>query len=314
MKAKAITSTFPSDLHHSLFAVLSEANRWILDKEDVTEKTLATLLAGGHLLIEDHPGMGKTLLVKVFSTLLGLDFQRIQFTNDLLPADITGTSVFNTQSQNFEFIEGPLFGQLILADEINRGTPKTQSACLQAMEEYKITVDRKTYTLKTPFFVFATQNPRDSAGTFPLPDSQLDRFLMCLQLGPPSRNAEKEILLGKNRHHDLSELSPLLDSETLIQAMDAVAKIHVSEAAIDYLQDLIEKSRQLSVGLSPRGGRDFLAGAKALAFLKQRDFVIPEDFQTLGVDVMGHRLSHKGARTTTGRDLAREILQSVPTS
>lgn len=289
------------------------ANEVIVDQESEIKLSLVCLLAGGHLLIEDRPGMGKTTLVKLISKLLGLQESRIQFTNDLLPADILGASIFNKESQSFQFYKGPIFSNFVLADEINRATPKTQSACLQAMEEGEIHIDGENYLLPKPFFLVATQNPLENVGTFPLPESQLDRFLMRLQLGFPSRHAEKSILLGKDRNQWIQELQSLFNPTEVLAMMESVDAIKVSSTALDYLQDIVEKSRSLAWGLSPRAARNFNQAAKANAFVEGRNFVIPEDYQAVGIAVMNHRLrSLEGKASTSSRQLAEEILNSVP--
>jgi MoxR-like ATPase len=257
--------------------------------------------------------MGKTSLVKTISKLLGLEEQRIQFTNDLLPADILGTPIFNKNSQTFNFHKGPLFSNFVLADEINRATPKTQSACLQAMEEKQVTMDGHVYELPRPFFLIATQNPQENIGTFPLPESQLDRFLMRLELGFPSREAEKGILRGRDRNLWIKELKPVMTPQDLIEMIEQIDEVTVSDSSLDYLQDIVEKSRTLSWGLSPRGARDFNKAAKAHAFIEGRNFVIPEDYQAVGVAVMNHRLrSHEDLGEKSTHQLAQEIIHSVP--
>lgn len=293
--------------------LLEQINQVIVDKQQTVKLCVTGLLAGGHFLLEDRPGMGKTSLVKTISKLLGLEEQRIQFTNDLLPADILGTSIFNRDSQSFEFIKGPLFSNFVLADELNRATPKTQSACLQAMEERRVTMDGVLYELPDPFFLIATQNPQENVGTFPLPESQLDRFLMKLRLGFPSREAEKNILKGRDRNLWIEELKPLFNGEELKKIMEMVSQITVSDSALNYLQDIIEKSRTLSWGLSPRAARDFNQAAKAHALIDARPFVIPEDYQAVGVAVMNHRLkSHEEFGQKDPIQLSQEILASVP--
>lgn len=293
--------------------LLSKINEVIVDKEEVVKLCMTCLFAGGHFLLEDRPGMGKTSLVKTISKLLGLDNQRIQFTNDLLPADILGTPIFNKDTQSFEFHKGPLFSNFVLADELNRATPKTQSACLQAMEEYRVAMDGTTYDLPKPFFLIATQNPSENIGTFPLPESQLDRFLMKLHLGFPSREAEKNILKGRDRNDWIRDLEPVMTPQEVLEIIDSVDSITVADTALDYLQDIVEKSRTLSWGLSPRGARDFNKAAKAYAFMEGRSFVIPEDYQAVGVAVMNHRLrSHDDYGQKSPVELAQEIIHSVP--
>lgn len=293
--------------------LLDKINEVIVDKEQTVKLCVTCLFAGGHFLIEDRPGMGKTSLVKTISKLLGLKEQRIQFTNDLLPADLLGTSIFNKATQTFEFHKGPLFSNFVLADELNRATPKTQSACLQAMEENRVAMDGVTYELPKPFFLIATQNPQENVGTFPLPESQLDRFLMKLHLGFPSREAEKNILKGRDRNKWIQELDSLFTPQEVIEIIDSVEHITVSDHALSYLQDIVEKSRTLSWGLSPRAARAFNKAAQAYAFIEGRQFVIPEDYQAVGVAVMNHRLrSHEDFGNMDPENLAQEILSSVP--
>ncbi len=293
--------------------LLQKIGEVIVDKEETVKLCVTCLFAGGHFLLEDRPGMGKTSLVKTISKLLGLKEQRIQFTNDLLPADILGTSIFNKNSQTFEFHKGPLFSNFVLADELNRATPKTQSACLQAMEENRVSMDGKVYELPRPFFLIATQNPQENIGTFPLPESQLDRFLMKLTLGFPSREAEKGILKGRDRNVWIQELEPVMTPEEVVKIIAAVEEITVSDTALNYLQDIVEKSRTLSWGLSPRAARDFNKAAKAHAFITGRSFVIPEDYQKVGVAVMNHRLrSHEDFGDKGATQLAQEIIHAVP--
>ncbi len=304
----------PSEMNPKIEMLITKLNEVIVDKKQTIKLCVTCLFAGGHFLLEDRPGMGKTSLVKAISKLLGLSEQRIQFTNDLLPADILGTSIFNKDNQTFVFHRGPLFANFILADELNRATPKTQSACLQAMEEKRVSIDGKLYDLPSPFFLIATQNPQENIGTFPLPESQLDRFLMKLQLGFPSREAEKGILKGRDRNLWIQELESLFNPEELNQLIAATDQVTVSDTALDYLQDIIEKSRTLSWGLSPRAARDFNKAAKAYAFIEGRNFVIPEDYQAVGVAVMNHRLrTQDDFADKNPIELSQEILKSVPT-
>ena len=275
---------------------------------------VACLLARGHLLIEDIPGVGKTTLSQALARSLGLAFKRIQFTSDLLPADILGNSIFDRNEQRFVFHSGPLFSQLVLVDEINRATPKTQSALLEAMGERHISVDGTTHDLPDPFFVIATQNPQHQVGTFPLPESQLDRFLMRIELGVPDRASERAMLLGMDRREMLKDLTPVFSAEVLRDIQAAVRQVHASAALLDYLQDLLDASRQRhATGLSPRAGIDLLQAAKAWAFMHKHDMVLPEDIQAVGGAVMSHRLGHDIEQPgQSGRTLAQNLLQSVP--
>ncbi|CAM5322485.1 AAA family ATPase [Thauera mechernichensis] len=283
-------------LHHAN-RLLEAAGRIILGKDRELRLALACLVARGHLLIEDVPGVGKTTLAHVFARLTGLQFQRIQFTSDLLPADILGVSVFDRESSAFRFHPGPVFAQLILADEINRATPKTQSALLEAMEEGQVTADGGTFALPEPFFVIATQNPAHQIGTFPLPESQLDRFLLRIRLGYPDREAERALLMGEDRRGMLGRQAAVISPAALVELQQAAMRVHVSAALVDYLQAVLEASRghpELAGGLSPRAGLGLLAAARAWALIEGRDHVLPEDVQTLFPHVAGHRLHLAG--------------------
>ncbi len=304
-----------SHLHVLIDQFRLEASKVILDKDREIALTLACLLADGHLLIEDIPGVGKTTLVKTLSRLMNLETSRIQFTNDLLPADILGSSIYDPDRKGFVFHRGPIFAQMVLADELNRATPKTQSACLQAMEERKISIDGVTHTLPSPFFMIATQNPRQQIGTFSLPESQLDRFLMRLELGYPSREAEKQILLGNSRHELVDQLKPVFTPADLQQMQVAVRQVHLSESIVSYIQDLVGKSRERlsnGRGLSPRGALCMVHAAQAWAFLQKRQLVLPEDVQSVAIPVMCHRLNPaEDLSGETGLRLAEEIVASV---
>jgi MoxR-like ATPase len=302
-------------LHERLEAFRASANQVILDKENELEQTLCCLIANGHLLVEDIPGVGKTTLVKTVGRLLKLDTSRIQFTNDMLPADIVGSSIYDSDRKGFIFHRGPIFSQMVLADELNRATPKTQSACLQAMEERKITVDGITHSLPDPFFVVATQNPRQQIGTFPLPESQLDRFLMRIELGYPSRDAERKLLMGESRLALVEELAPVFEPLDLLDMQAAALRVHLSESIVDYIQDLVAKSRERSSvgrGLSPRGSLCLARASQAWAFMKRRQMVLPEDVQAIAIQVMSHRLNPVDDLSgETGTRLAEDILHSV---
>jgi len=273
--------------------LLEAANQIILGKSHKIRLALCCLLARGHLLIEDIPGVGKTTLAHTLAKLLGLQYQRIQFTSDILPADIIGASIFDPKNLTFTFLPGPLFNQLVLADEINRATPKAQSALLEAMEEQTISVEGKTYQLPEPFFVIATQNPSHQIGTFPLPESQLDRFLMRLELGYPNQESERLLLQGQNRRSLINSLPVKLPPEQLLIMQHKVSEVYASNAVLDYCQAIISYTRESSdyqYGLSPRAGLALLNAAKAWAFLDKRDAVIPEDIQAVLAAVAGHRL------------------------
>ncbi|HMU99895.1 MAG TPA: AAA family ATPase [Rhodocyclaceae bacterium] len=296
-------------------AVLAAASQVILGKEREIRLALACLLARGHLLIEDIPGVGKTTLAHALARLLGLEFSRIQFTSDLLPADITGVSLFDRDSGAFRFLPGPIFCQLVLADEINRATPKTQSALLEAMEERQVTAEGETRSLPAPFFVIATQNPAHQIGTFPLPESQLDRFLMRLELGYPDRAAEKALLAAGGRRETADRLLPLVTPTELVAFQDVVASVHVAPALIDYLQVLVEATRRDGAwrhGLSPRAGLALLAAARAWAWIDGRGLVLPDDLQAVLPAVACHRLrSAQGSGHAQPEDMAA-LIRAVP--
>ncbi|MBF0220473.1 MAG: AAA family ATPase [Gammaproteobacteria bacterium] len=265
----------------------------ILGKGEQVRMGVAALLARGHLLIEDIPGVGKTTLSHALSRALGLAFNRVQFTSDLLPADILGVTIYERQQEQFRFHPGPIFAQVVLADEINRASPKTQSALLEAMEEQQVTIEGVSHPLPQPFFVIATQNPGEQIGTYPLPESQLDRFLMVISLGYPDVSAERSLLHGDNRHDLLQQLQPQLNSSQLLTLQQQVQQVQVTEALIDYVIAIITFSRQSGaypVGLSPRAGLALLSAARAWALLDQRDYVRPDDIQTMLAAVAAHRL------------------------
>jgi MoxR-like ATPase len=287
----------------------------ILGKSEQISLALACLLARGHLLIEDLPGLGKTMLAQALSRVLGLSFSRIQFTSDLLPADIIGVSVFRQDSGEFEFQPGPLFAQLVLADEVNRATPKAQSALLEAMEEYQVSVDGHTRKLPTPFFVVATQNPGDQIGTFPLPESQLDRFLMRVEIGYPDEESERELLAGEDRREMLREIEAVANPEMLGTLQDIARQVPVTDALVGYVQALVRHTREsadIEIGLSPRGAQALVAAARAHAFVENHPGVFPDDVQAVFAAVAGHRL--KPAASTRFRspsELCQHVLDSV---
>ena len=293
--------------------ILDQLGTILLGKPHALRLALACLLAKGHLLIEDVPGVGKTTLAHALAVSLGLSFQRVQFTSDLLPADLLGVSIFDTARQSFHFHPGPVFAQVVLADELNRTTPRTQSALLEAMEERQITVDNRTYALPAPFFVIATQNPAQQIGTFALPESQLDRFLMRISIGLPDPAAERELLSGKSRREILADLPPCCNPEGLSHLQSSVAEVHVGDSALDYLQALLAASRQhpdIVQGLSPRCGIGLLAAAKAWALIAGRDHVRPEDVQTILPAIAGHRLYARNG-TIESAVLVRQLIESV---
>lgn len=287
----------------------------ILGKDEQITLALACLLARGHLLIEDLPGLGKTMLAQGLARVLGLSFQRIQFTSDLLPADIVGVSVFRQDRGEFEFQAGPVFSQLILADEVNRATPKAQSALLEAMEEHQVSVDGTTRELPDPFFVVATQNPGDQIGTFPLPESQLDRFLMRVQLGYPNEESERELLAGEDRRLMLKGTEAATNPEMLIALQHSVSRVHVSNALIDYIQALVRYTREsadIEIGLSPRGAQALVAAARALAFVEDHSGAYPDDVQAVFAAIAGHRLKPAGStRFRSPAELCQHVLDSV---
>lgn len=297
-------------------AVLAALERIILGKPGQIRLCIACLLARGHLLIEDVPGVGKTTLAHALAHLLGLSWQRVQFTSDLLPADIIGVSIFDRAKQQFHFRPGPIFTQLLLADEVNRASPRTQSALLEAMEERQVSVDASTHPLPEPFFVVATQNPHEQLGTFPLPESQLDRFLMRVTLGYPDAAHERELLRSGSRRDLLASLSPVLDAGQVLRLQAAVRSVWLSDALLDYAQALIARTRErgdLRLGLSPRAGQGLLQAAQAWAFITGRDAVMPEDVQAVLPAVVAHRLERREAAAgASGESLAAELLRSVP--
>jgi len=300
-------------LRQALREAQDQVNALVLGKVPEVRLAFVALLSGGHLLIEDLPGLGKTTLAHALASSLGLSFQRVQFTSDLLPADVLGVSVYEAGSRQFQFHPGPVFTHVLLADEINRAPPRTQSALLEAMAEQQVTLDGQTHPLPDPFFVIATQNPVDLSGTFPLPDSQLDRFLLRLAMGYPSAQAERELLRGSDRRDLIARAMPKLDDTQVRALREAVGQVHASDALIDYVQALLTRSRQhagVRVGLSPRAGLALLRAARAHALLLGRGHVVPEDVQTLFVAVAGHRLVAE-AESSSGPALARAILQTV---
>ena len=303
-------------MSHPIEQVVRQVGQVILGKQHQIRLALACLLARGHLLIEDQPGVGKTTLAHALATSLGLEFQRIQFTSDLLPADVLGVSIYDRDTGLFKFHPGPIFHQLILADEINRATPKTQSALLEAMEERQVTIEGETRKLPQPFFVVATQNPSNQIGTFPLPESQMDRFLMRIELGYPDRAAERELLQGSDRRDMIAALSACIAPEELPMMQRQAREVHASAALLDYLQALVNHSRQApryAAGLSPRAGLGLLGAARAWAMLEGRHQVLPEDVQAILPAVAGHRLSAADSATSAaGAALAAELIKEVP--
>ena len=303
----------PDALLQALKAAQQQVNSLVLGKTQEVRLAFVALLSGGHLLIEDLPGLGKTTLAHALAATLGLGFQRVQFTSDLLPADVLGVSVYDAQSRQFQFHPGPVFTHVLLADEINRAPPRTQSALLEAMAEQQVTLDGMTRPLPDPFFVIATQNPVDLSGTYPLPDSQLDRFLLRLTLGYPNPQAERALLAGTDRRELIAQAQPLLSSADVLALRSAVNEVHASDALLDYVQALMTRSRLqagVRVGLSPRAGIALLRASRAYALLLGRTHVLPEDVQALFGPVASHRLVPE-AEASTAQALAKSILHAV---
>ncbi len=286
----------------------------IVGKQAQVEDCIACLLAGGHLLIEDVPGVGKTTLAHALAVSLGLQFSRVQFTADLMPSDLIGVSIFERSTESFVFHPGPVFTQVLLADEINRAGPKTQSALLEAMEEQQVSVDNLTRPLPRPFFVIATQNPSDQLGTYPLPESQLDRFLMCITLGYPDRASERALLAGEDRRHLAQRLGPVMGPAELLDAQAQVLRVHASDALLDYLQALIAATRSgqwFVEGLSPRAGIAILRAARARALLAQRDYVAPDDIQAILPQTAAHRLQPLASAGRGRVEQVRAMVEAV---
>jgi len=318
MQRSTTLENVPTD-RNAQHAVVEQAHKSlgkiILGKDDQISLALACLLARGHLLIEDLPGLGKTMLAQALARVLGLSFRRIQFTSDLLPADIIGVSVFRQESGEFEFQPGPVFSQLILADEVNRATPKAQSALLEAMEEQQVSVDGNTRDLPSPFFVVATQNPGDQIGTFPLPESQLDRFLMRVEIGYPNEESERELIVGEDRRSMLKDIEPVTGPETLVLLQQSVHAIPVTDALVSYVQALVRHTREsaeIEIGLSPRGAQALVAAARAYAFVAKHSGVYPDDVQAVFAAIAGHRLKPAGStRFRSPAELCQHVLDSV---
>lgn len=311
------TTTTTSALH----AAIRQVNQLVLGKPETIDLVFCSLLAGGHVLLEDLPGLGKTTLANAISATLGLDFGRIQFTSDLLPADVIGISIYSQQSEQFKFQQGPIFNQIVLADEINRAPPRTQSAFLEAMAENHVTVDGKHRPLPQPFFVIATQNPVDLAGTWPLPDSQLDRFLLKLSLGYPEASAERQLLEEPDRQLLLQQARPQITAEQLHSLIQISTDTHCSAPVLDYVQRLLQSSRHhagISVGLSPRAGLALLRVARAHAVLKGRDHVLPDDIKHVFVALAAHRIrlqeTDQQGNLETAAKMAQNLLDSTAVS
>lgn len=301
---------------HTVFKKITEqVGQVIYGKQEQVQLALCCLFAQGHLLIEDIPGIGKTTLVKVLAETLGLDFHRIQCTSDMLPGDILGVSVFEQKTGRFIFHQGPVFTQVLLSDEINRTTPKTQSALLEAMEERQVTIEGKTRPLPAPFFVIATLNPLEQAGTFPLPESQLDRFLFRIKLGYPDRLSELKLLRGGGSDRERETIRPLLSPEKVIRCQQMAAKIHISEPLVQYVQNLLDHTRtspDFHTGLSPRAGISLIRASQSWAFINGRDYCLPEDVQKLLPFVAGHRLHRIDSQAEMSSDELMGLLLNVP--
>lgn len=296
-------------------AFIETARSIIIGKDREVRLALTCLLANGHLLIEDLPGVGKTTFVMMIARLAGLELRRIQFTNDLLPSDILGTHIYDTAKGSFQFQPGPIFGEVVLGDELNRATPKTQSAFLQAMEEHQITLDGKSYPLPNPFFLIATQNPSQQIGTFPLPESQLDRFMMKIRLNYPDRASEKAMLTQGDTRSQIHTVAPAITKSQLLAWQREVSLVHTSDHLIEYVQDLMARSREMNpsmTGLSPRAGILLIQASKAAAFIEGRKMVLPEDVQFVAASIMSHRLGQNDDNDLFGGDaLAAQILSTV---
>lgn len=302
-----------SSVSESIDKLINALSTIVLGKKHAIKLSLACMLARGHLLIEDLPGMGKTTLAHSLAKVLGLEFKRIQFTSDLLPGDVLGISIFNSNELTFNFRPGPIFTQILLADEINRASPKTQSALLEAMSEYQVTVDGVTRLLELPFFVIGTQNSQHQTGTFPLPESQLDRFMMRISLGYPDPQSERQLLMGNNIKKHLESLTAILNPNTLVKLQNSIAKITANENLLDYAQRLLAYTREsgaFSHGLSPRAALDWLHCAKAWALIHHRTYVLPDDLQTLLVPIAAHRLM-PGEMESTAKPTLDSMIKEV---
>ncbi len=303
-----------ADRHARLMTAQQAVNDILLGKDNQVRLAFCCLLARGHLLIEDVPGVGKTTLAHAVARVIGSEYQRIQFTSDLLPADILGVSIYKRERDAFEFHPGPIFSQVILADEINRATPKTQSALLEGMAEGQVTIENQTHVLPGPFFVMATQNPVDLVGTFPLPDSQLDRFLLSLSLGYPDPAAERELLTSEDRALVLARTTTLLSPEDVLSLQDDCERVFVSDNLLDYIQALLRETRDerwFETGLSPRAGIALLRASRAHAFLDGRDYVMPEDVKAIFPGLARHRLSRSSGFSDSSEEQIHKLLDQV---
>ena len=305
-------------VHDFVQRVTDNVSRVILGKQKAIEQTMLALLCEGHLLIEDVPGLGKTMLARAMSRSIGCTFNRIQFTPDMLPSDVTGVSVYNQKTQEFEFRPGPIFAQIVLADEINRATPKTQAALLEVMEERQITVDGKTYNMERPFLVLATQNPIEYEGTFPLPEAQVDRFMLRIHLGYPDREHEIAILGSQEDHHPILDLGQVVSREELLTAQKAVKRVYVDDNIKGYIVTLVQATREhpdVYLGASPRGSLALFQTSRALAAMRERDFVLPDDVKALAVSTLAHRVIVSPSariKNISSETILHEILETIP--
>lgn len=303
----------------SIESVINEVKKAVVGKDDVLRKVMLTLMSNGHILIEDYPGLAKTLIAKSFSKALGCEFKRIQFTPDLLPMDILGSFIFNRESMDFKFVKGPIFTNILLADEINRAPPKTQSALLEAMQEYQVTIEGETMKLNMPFIVIATQNPIEFEGTYPLPEAQLDRFLSKISIGYPSKEFELEMLENRKKSGtDYIEINNVINREKLLEIQRAVEGVHVDRSIEDYIVEIVSRTRkneQVDVGASPRGSLALFKLSKAIAILNGRDFVIPDDVKNIAKMALSHRIILKPEPWIRGvkpEEIIDKILSSTP--
>ncbi|MBU5294371.1 MoxR family ATPase [Anaerosalibacter bizertensis] len=295
--------------------IIKNVSKVVIGKDNIIELLIVALISGGHVLLEDIPGVGKTMLVKAFAKTLGLPFKRIQFTPDLLPSDITGINYFNQKIDDFQFRPGPLFANIVLADEINRATPRTQSSLLEAMEEKQITVDGETRVLNIPFMVLATQNPVESYGTFPLPEAQLDRFFMRISMGYPTREEEKEVIFRKPSSNIIDDLPTVVSQDELDYVLNNYGKVKITEDVMDYILDIVEATRnnsKIQLGVSPRGSIALFKACQSYAAINGRDYIIPEDVKELCPYVFNHRILIKGASDIkTSKDILSNILKDI---
>ncbi len=305
-------------VHSFIQRVTNNVSQVILGKEQAIQHTLLALLCEGHLLIEDVPGLGKTMLARSIARSIGCSFNRIQFTPDMLPSDVTGVSVYNQKNQEFEFRAGPIFAQIVLADEINRATPKTQAALLEAMEERQVTIDGVTYTMQRPFLVLATQNPIEYEGTFPLPEAQVDRFIMRIHLGYPDRRHEIAILDSQQDHHPIQDLEQVISREELMRAQKAVKQVYVDDQIKDYIVSITQATREhpdVYLGASPRGSLALFKTARALAAAQNREYVLPDDIKTLAIPTLAHRIIVSPSariKNISSQAIVQDILKSTP--